>query len=224
MKLCICGHHIDHHNILGEGECYYNECYSGAIGCLCPKFKEKPMIIAGVGSRKISGQIRMEMIEIGRWARQEKVWVRSGRAEGSDQAFASGTQEYCIQYLPWASFNKDFISRAHDFVLPEKLTDYHHQLIKKYHPAPDKLSRGAYRLMARNCYQVLGKDLNQPVNAVICWCEEHYGPDGQTVWSGGTGFANRMAFDMDIPIINMYREQFDTANKVIGYLKNILEI
>ena len=176
-------------------------------------------IIAMVGSRQTPISIQEELIKIAKWCAENKTWLRSGKADGADRCAAIGAQEYCIQYLPWASFNQDFISRAHDFILPEKLTDYHHQLINKYHPAPDKLSRGAYRLMARNCYQVLGKDLNQPVDAVVCWCEEHYGPDGQTVWSGGTGFALRLASDMGIPVINMYREQFDTADKVIEYLK-----
>lgn len=50
--------------------------------------------------------------------------------------------------------------------------------------------------MSRNSYQVLEKDLNTPVEFVLCWTK-----DGKA--SGGTGQAMRIAKDKNIPIFNL---------------------
>jgi hypothetical protein len=179
-------------------------------------------IIAGIGSRTTPESILKEMIEIGQWARENKVWVRSGKARGADQAFCRGAQEYCINYIPWKGFEKDFISRGRYFILPEKLSDEHYDMIHEFHPAPDRLSRGAFRLMARNCYQILGKGLTDPVAAVVCYTEQSLSPMGLPQWKGGTGFGCRLAQDWDIPILNMYDPQWD-SEKTIKRLEEIFD-
>ena len=50
--------------------------------------------------------------------------------------------------------------------------------------------------MARNSYQVLGRNLDDPVEFVICWT-----PGGSG--SGGTGQAIRIAKDYQIPVFDL---------------------
>jgi hypothetical protein len=63
--------------------------------------------------------------------------------------------------------------------------------------------------MARNCQQVLGQNLNLPVDFVVCWTKD----GGKT---GGTGQALRIADDLNIPIYNLFFE-----NTMDEILKNI---
>ena len=47
-------------------------------------------VIAGVGSRQTPQHVLGEMVSIGAWARNNKVYVRSGHADGADWAFELG--------------------------------------------------------------------------------------------------------------------------------------
>lgn len=169
------------------------------------------MIIAGIGARATPSGIGTRMVIIGSWCRKNKIWVRSGHAKGADWAFECGAQEYCITYLPWYGYNADLKSKAksHVFVVDAAAM----ALVEKYHPAAHKLSGSTRSLMARNCYQILGANLDSPVDAVICWT-----PDGKDV--GGTSQAIRIARDYDIPILNMGLPQWDNSDKVIDWLDN----
>ena len=70
--------------------------------------------------------------------------------------------------------------------------------MKKYHPAPDRLSAGALKLMARNYCQMFGSSTQAPSSSfVVC-----YTVDGKA--TGGTGQAMRMAADAGIPILNAH--------------------
>ena len=61
-----------------------------------------------------------------------------------------------------------------------------------HHPAWERLGRGPRSLHARNCHQILGRDLDAPACFVVCWT-----PDGATTTpgpsTGGTGQALRIA-------------------------------
>jgi hypothetical protein len=184
----------------------------------------KTHIIAGIGNRHVSEHILKEAIKIGAWCRDNKIYVRSGHAEGMDWAFEQGAQEFCITYLPWKNFNKQFESRALKCVVPYE--DKYNEMTDKYHPActklssaalekDDPLSRGARLLMNRNACQVLGYELDSPVDVVVCWT-----PDPEFK-RGGTSQACRIAVDNNIPVINMLEEKFNTAEKVIAKLREI---
>ena len=62
----------------------------------------------------------------------------------------------------------------------------------------------ARKFHARNCYQVLGKDLQSPSNFVLCWT-----PGGAV--TGGTGQALRIAIDRGIPVFNMGAPEWDVT-------------
>jgi hypothetical protein len=54
-----------------------------------------------------------------------------------------------------------------------------------------------HKFMTRNMMQVLGKNLDTPVDFVVCWTK-----NGKDI--GGTGAAIRCAWDHSIPVYNLY--------------------
>lgn len=66
-----------------------------------------------------------------------------------------------------------------------------------HHPAWGKCSPIARRLLGRNPFQVLGRDLKSPSLFVVCWTA-----DGKD--SGGTGTAIRIAETYGVPVFNMH--------------------
>ena len=130
----------------------------------------------------------------------------SGGADGADSTFSNGCKNK-IEFIPWKCFNNrsnGIIGDINDAM----------EIAKSLHPNWDKLSIGAKKLMARNCHQVLGMDLKSPVKFVICWT-----PDGaETKTShktGGTGQAIRLANRNNIPVINMFNNDWKERLKTI---------
>lgn len=160
--------------------------------------------IAGIGSRYTPRHICNEMIKIGKWCRENKYYVTSGHAQGADYAFELGAKEYCLVYLPFKNFNVNLpiVGRAIIVDKDNKLDT----ITDKYHPNPKILNPVSRKLMNRNACQVLGRQLNQPVNFIVCWT------DG----TGGTQQALRIAIDYNIPILNMNDVEYNTAEKVIN--------
>ena len=76
------------------------------------------------------------------------------------------------------------------------------------HPAWDKCNEWARGMHSRNCHQILGYDLQSPVDAVICWT-----PDGKVV--GGTATALKLSMKAGIPIFNLGRPDQDKVLKEI---------
>ena len=107
-------------------------------------------------------------------------WIlRSGGAKGPDLAFERGAG------------SKKKIFYAND-ATPESL-----MLAEKYHPNWPACSEYARKLHARNGLILLGKDLDSPVEFVICWTK-----DGKA--SGGTGQGLRLATAYEIPVFNLF--------------------
>lgn len=172
------------------------------------------MRICGIGSRKTPPQILREMTTIGNWCRQNKIYLTSGHAEGADFAFESGAREYCLVYLPWRGFN---INSKYPMLGNPCVVEFNPELdilVKEFHPNPDKLNRGPWALIRRNGCQVLGLNLDQPVNCVVCWTLS----DDE----GGTGQAIRIARCRDIPVVNMNSQEFRTAIQVIKVLEKLI--
>jgi hypothetical protein len=172
-------------------------------------------VIAGIGSRETPQGVLTEMVEIGAWCANHGIWVRSGHAPGADQAFEYGAEQYAISYLPWKGFEGHVKNKARKLV-PDNWTQLM-QHAKQFHPAWDRLSDGARKMIARDSAQVLGKDLNSPVKAIVCWTK-----DGRP--SGGTGQAIRIAYKLQIPVINMNKDtypQYATASGVIKALTSL---
>ena len=65
--------------------------------------------------------------------------------------------------------------------------------------------------MGRNSYQVMGKELNDPVLFVLCWT--HLGQG-----SGGTGQAIRIAKHQGIPVLDLGKVSLDDAADQINQI------
>ena len=133
--------------------------------------------------------------------------LRSGAAAGSDILFEICHYSFhgnknCEIYLPWKGYNK---SDSHLYNISKEAIE----LAKKYHPAPHNLSENAMKFISRDGYQVLGYELNDPVDFIVYWT-----PDPT---KGGTSQALRIAKDYNIPTFNLlYDDQYE---KLIKYLK-----
>jgi hypothetical protein len=145
---------------------------------------------AGIGSRETPYHICKMMTAIAKRLSSLDYICRSGGADGADDAFEIGA-EYKQIFLPWDGFNGR-TANGTSYIVPSYIEEY----VFKYHPKPDRLSAAGKKLMSRNTYQILGSDLNTPVEFVLCWTK-----DGLA--SGGTGQAIRIAKDRKIPIFNL---------------------
>ena len=131
--------------------------------------------------------------------------LRSGGAPGADSAFEHGALSNVGAsveiYLPWRGFNGN-PSPLYG-VTPEAL-----ELAEEiYGPRWKYISHGAKALMARNCYQVLGKDLNTPSDFVVCYTSDGCKTSAKrSAKTGGTGQAIDLANRWDIPIYNLYHK------------------
>jgi len=154
---------------------------------------------AGIGSRETPTELIPAIHRIAKRLHDIGFTLRSGGAPGADTFFEQAAGDKKEIFLPWKGFN-DNPSPLYQ-PLPES-----YKIASKYHPAWHKLKRGARSLMARNSHQVLGPDLDSPIEFVLCWTK-----DGKA--TGGTGQALRMAAAMDIPVFNFY---FGTRHVIDG--------
>lgn len=141
---------------------------------------------AGIGSRRTPQDVLVLMEQVAAKLRMRGFVLRSGHADGADSAFEHGAAGVAEIFLPWPKFNGSGSSLCS--VSPAAL-----KLASEYHPRWAHLSQGAQKLHARNCFQVLGRDLVDPVRFVLCW------HDG----SGGTMQAVRIAESRGIPVFNL---------------------
>lgn len=131
---------------------------------------------AGIGSRATPHDACMLMTRTA-VALEARGWLlRSGGAEGADRAFAHGTT------------HKE-IFRANDATAEA----FDHAA--KYHPAWERCSAFAQALHARNSMILLGRNLDDPVDMVVCW----------TLGEGGTMQGVRIAEAYKIPVFNLVK-------------------
>jgi len=193
------------------------------------------MIYTGIGSRSVPSDVFSVMRRFA-YMVSELQWVlRSGGANGADSAFEQGCRDHAESigctpamniYLPWEGFNGRTTKDGnfpcyHVGVSSEE--DRAMKLAAKHHPAWDRCSRMAKQFHARNCFQILGLDLESETDIVVCWT-----PEGKR--GGGTGQALRLAESLDIPIIDLgeeyemsYTTTEDNARDLINQVKEIVE-
>jgi hypothetical protein len=146
---------------------------------------KKNFFYAGIGNRKTPLKEIEEMKRIAKRLEKRGYTLRTGDATGADQAFRDAVEI------------KEVFSA-------KDATPYTIDVAREIHPAPDSLSPYVLKLQARNCFQIFGINLDDPIDFVICWTPdgmEHH--DKRTRRSGGTGQAIDMASRKNIPIINL---------------------
>ena len=161
---------------------------------------------AGIGSRRTPPEVLLIMFNIASELEDLGFTLYSGAAPGADRAFSDGCDNK-IEFIPWKGFN-DCVTGIVS-VSSEAM-----ELAVSLHPAWDKLSQGAKKLMARNCHQILGIDLKSPVDFVLCWTPD--GAETKTGYNtGGTGQAIRLAIQQNIPVINMFNSTWEEDLNII---------
>ena len=149
------------------------------------------MIYCGIGSRQTPQHQLSVMTKIGESFAKKGLLLRSGGAIGADTAFERGGDVVKgKKEIFYATNNKGII--VSESIMQQALV-----LAGQIHPAWDRCSDYAKRLHARNCMQILGRNLDEPADFVVCWTKDG-GP------TGGTGQAIRLAMSRDIKIYNLY--------------------
>lgn len=147
----------------------------------------------GIGSRETPKDVLDVMLGIGIVMGERKATLRSGGAEGADTAFylgavrVGGPREI---YIPWEGFSG---MKSNGTTVLQIMSQKALDLAAEVHPNWNACSEGAKQLHARNGFQVLGRNLDDPSSRVVCWT-----PGGKG--GGGTGQALRIARAMSIPI------------------------
>ena len=164
-----------------------------------PDSKPRCKAYAGIGSRETPKDVMSKMTGIAERLSLLGYVLYSGGADGADAAFERGATHKKI-FLPWKDFNGR-LEDGDEYVVPPKNLDF----VNEFHPKPTGLTSGGVALMSRNTYQVLGPDLKNPVEFVLCWTK-----DGKA--SGGTGQAIRIANHYKIPVFNLKNGYDDFAS------------
>lgn len=112
------------------------------------------------------------------------------------------------------NIRKSTLPRKHLAIVRNKdLIAETERIASEVHPAWDKCNEWARGMHSRNCHQILGYDLQSPVDAVICWT-----PDGKIV--GGTATALKLSMKAGIPIFNL---GIKDKESVLQSIKKFLE-
>lgn len=159
----------------------------------------QPCAYAGIGSRETPEEVLEQMRQIAAHLAKCGWILRSGGASGADAAFeqgcGSGPKEI---YLPWKNFNQNPSSL---YTIPDEAF----KIASEHHPVWHRLSPSAKKFLARDVQQVLGQNLDTPVQFVACWTSD--GAEKHTTSkTGGTGQAIRVAVANRIPVYNLRNE------------------
>lgn len=183
---------------------------------------------AGIGSRETPEDVLeyMELLAI-RLGKLGYI-LRSGGAGGADTAFELGVVDPKLKeiYIPWGGFGNGSPEKRFDGIEkkyhnPEKGNyalqnlGYEEAAMKiagRLHPAWGACSRGAKSLHSRNIHQVLGQDLQTPVDFIIAYAKT----DKHGTPKGGTAMAISLADMRGIPVYNLYID--DDRKKLEAFL------
>lgn len=161
-------------------------------------------LYAGIGSRRAPAPTLSLCTSIARHLRVRGWVLRTGHAIGCDQAFEDGAGDRSEVFLPWKDYEFAAPLNGEVFRMPSAQAL---EMAVELHPAPERLSMPAIRLHARNCHILLGRCLNDPVAAVVCWTKDEE--------RGGTAFGLRLARKHEIPVHNLWnpevREEWERA-------------
>lgn len=151
---------------------------------------------AGIGARATPQPVLERITRIGCFLAEQGWLLRSGGAIGADSAFA--------QLRPYRHIG-DEIFRAIDCTQEAK------EVASKYHPNWSACTEYVQKLHGRNAMILLGRDLQTPVEFVVCWTA-----GGKVV--GGTGLGLRIADAYGIPIFNLWDE--NNYRRLYSYVRS----
>lgn len=160
-------------------------------------------VYAGIGNRDTPDSILELITQIAK-----RLWkvglydLRTGAADGADQAFMQGTMRAEI-YVPWHQYNGFPMHHA----IPkeaERLALEHNPHWRNSDGKEKNITKGVKALHARNMMIISGPHLDEPVDFVLCFTRD--GCDSRqtrTHDTGGTGSAISYADSLGVPIVNL---------------------
>lgn len=166
---------------------------------------------AGIGSRETPLEILDLMFRIANYLERHNYLLRSGGADGADRAFYSAIEDksHAEIFVPWEGYNG-----FHDICPVE---EKHYAAARTVHPIFDKLKQGAQKLHARNSQIILGANIDDPVDFVVCWTKGGEETRAQvSSKTGGTGVGISLASEEDIPVFNLANH--DAIDRLIHFI------
>lgn len=161
---------------------------------------------AGIGSQFVHDQHFDTLIGLGRKLGSQGWLLRSGAAKGCDSAFEQGAIMVRGKMEIYRPEIKGY-ERSKGYIDASKLPSFENamKMASGFHSKWEFLSPYVRKLMARNCMQVLGANLDDPVKMVISWARAPVLNDKGLVidCDGGTGMAVRLAASLDIPVYSL---------------------
>lgn len=186
---------------------------------------------AGIGSRETPINVMETMRNIAIILERQGLVLRSGGANGADDAFEKGVSNPDNKdiYLPYPEFNGRSSKKSPFIYIPFGDDDFdkaYESLI--HHPSKGKMGASAKNMMLRNYFQIYGIR-NQPKSEfVICWTPD--AANGTTIKTtydtGGSGQCIRLAAINNIPVYNLedkrykHMDQRDILNLILYNLEN----
>lgn len=152
---------------------------------------------AGIGSRDTPPKALELLTRLASTLETKRYTLRSGGAEGADRAFEKGV----------SNNQRKIVFKAND------CTPAAEAMASQIHQAWDKCNPYVRKLHGRNCMIILGKELNQPVNFVLCYSENEL--------KGGTALGIALARKYGILVFNTYYEK--QRADFIEYLRSVGE-
>lgn len=162
------------------------------------------VIYVGIGARKTPEPVLRKMRQAATFLAREGCILRSGGAKGADSAFEDGCDAVGGKkeiFLPWKGFNGN-PSKHYGTTREARI------LASRFHPNWEVIGPAGRDFHGRNCYQILGQDLETPAKFVLCWTDQ-----GRI--EGGTGQALRMALHYEIPIFNFGNQTDDDISELL---------
>lgn len=172
------------------------------------KASDKYKIVTFVGSRNTPAKIIKKYSIVTEVLAEEGVILRSGNAHGFDQVLYNILVENREIYLPHSRFGRPLENSTNVYTPRFDFANYKQaeEIVRELHPNKN-LKPTQMRYLARDVYQVLGKDLNTPSDVVFCWTEDGaYTLEQLTTDTGGTAMAIRVAIHYGIPVVNLNAE------------------
>ena len=152
-------------------------------------------VYAGVGARKTPGPVLERMRDMATDLAGRGWHLRTGGARGADDAFACAVPaERRTVFIPWRGYNGWDGSEGRALAVGE--LEALRAAAAAHHPAWQRCAPKVRDLHARNVAILMGADMREPVNAMVCWTE-----NGRV--QGGTGMAIRLARHYRIPVLNL---------------------
>lgn len=134
--------------------------------------------------------------------------LRSGNARGFDQTISNIPAQAREIYLPYKHFGPQLDTEVNIYI-PSSFHNYNEaiELVKDLHPNKH-LTDQQLLYLARDVYQVLGKDLKTPSVGICCWTEDGAETQAEvSVKTGGTGMALRVASKYGVPVYNIAKHR-----------------